>query len=383
MNLTAGGNCPVPTGELTIRVRTGVEADISAYRLGASGKVSGDSDMIFYGQRTCSDGAVSLINDGVNTVYSVNLSKINSAVDKIAFACTCNSGLTVSSLGQIGIQVEQSSSMLVSCSVDMSGRTEAALILGELYRRNHEWKFRFVSQGFNGGLKPLAEHFGVEVDDDQGQTPPLSTPPPKPISLSKISLTKNNPTISLTKRSDYGLIKINLNWNQRTNKNGMFGGIFGSGNSAIDLDLGCFVRLKNGAQNVIQAIGGRFGDLDYDPYVKLLADDRTGSSTDGEWMHINGQRWSEIDEILVFAFIYDGVPNWSETDGVVTIHVPNEPPVETRLTEGGRSKGMCGIARLINKDGVICVERVNRYFSGHRDLDGAFGWGFRWVAGSK
>ncbi|WP_279145832.1 TerD family protein [Photobacterium carnosum] len=369
---------------MTIRVQTGVEVDISAYRLDVKGKVSGDMDMIFYGQRVCRDNAVILSNEGVNTTYTVNLNRVNNTVEKIAFACTCNPDQTVSSLGHIVIQVEQVGSVLVSCNVDLSGRTEVALILGELYRRNNEWKFRFVSQGFNGGLKPLAEHFGVDVDEEQGQPQPISPPVIKPINLSKVSLTKNNPTVNLTKRSDYGLIKVNLNWNQKTSKsNGLLGGIFGSTSDAIDLDLGCFVRLKDGDQFVIQAVGKNFGDLDYEPYVKLLADDRTGSSTSGEWLHINGRRWSEIKEILVFAFIYDGVPNWTETDGVVTIHVPNEPPVETRLTEGGRSNRMCGIARLINNNGVISVERVNKYFSGHRDLDGAFEWGFRWVAGSK
>jgi tellurite resistance protein TerA len=380
MNLTTGGNSPVPIGELVVRVQTGVEADISAYRLGANGKVSCDSDMIFYGQRSCSDSAINLTSKGVNTTFSVNLTRINVSIDKIAFACTCDSGQTVVSLGRISIQVEQYGSILLSGVVDMSGRTEAALILGELYRRNNEWKFRFVSQGFNGGLKSLAEYFGVDVDEDQQFTPPSE---PKQVSLSKISLTKNNPTVNLTKRSDYGLVKVNLNWNKGSNNNGgMFGGLFGS-SGAIDLDLGCFVRLKDGDQYVIQAVGERFGELEYKPFVHLLADDRTGASSSGEWMHINGRCWSEIDEILVFAFIYDGVPDWTKTDGVVTIHVPNEPPVETRLTEGGRSNGMCGIARLINKNGVICVERINRYFSGHRDLDYAFGWGFRWVAGSK
>ena len=380
MNLTAGGNCPVPTGELVVRVQTSVEADISAYRLSANGRVSSDADMIFYGQRSCRDGSVNLTNDGVNTSYSVSLGRVSNTVDKIAFACTCSPGETVASLGKISIQVEQFGSILVSCTVDMYGRIEAALILGELYRRNNEWKFRFVSQGFNGGLKPLAEHFGVEVDEEPGQSQPTRPPTPKQVSLSKISLTKNNPTVNLTKRNDYGLIKINLNWNQGSDNNR---GIFGLSNDAVDLDLGCFVRLKNGELFVIQAIGGRFGELDYEPYVKLLADDRTGSSTTGEWLHINGKRWKEIDEILVFAFIYDGVPDWTKTDAVVTIHVPNEPPVETRLTEGGRSNGMCGISRLINNNSVLCVERVNRYFSGHRALDTAFGWGFRWVAGSK
>ncbi len=110
---------------------------------------------------------------------------------------------------------------------------------------------------------------------------------------------------------------------------------------------------------------------------------RTGSSDDGEWLHINGKYWNQIDEILVYAFIYDGVPNWSETDGVVTIYVPNEPIVETRMTEGSNIKRMCCIARISNKDNAIKLERINRYFNGQRDMDLEFGWFFNWVHGTK
>jgi hypothetical protein len=40
------------------------------------------------------------------------------------------------------------------------------MIFGELYKRNNEWKFRAVGQGFNGGLGPLARSFGIDVADE-------------------------------------------------------------------------------------------------------------------------------------------------------------------------------------------------------------------------
>lgn len=385
MILTVGGNASVPSDELIVRVISGKNADISAFRLQSDGKVANDAEMIFYGQKKSSDNAVILTSEGANTTYLVNLNNINQNVDKIAFSCTCDSGFTVSSLITLSIQIEFGGNVLIQGIVDLSSRTEAALILGELYRRNKEWKFRFVSQGFNGGLKPLAEFYGVDIEEDKhpkSHSIQPAIPAPKPISLSKISLTKNNPTVSLTKRSDYGLIKVNLNWNRETQKSGgLFGGIFGS--SGVDLDLGAFIRFKDGKTNLIQALGGNFGSLDNSPYIRLLEDDTTGSSTSGEWLHINGDYWKKISEILIFAFIYKGVPDWTKTDGVVTIHVPNEPPVETRLTEGGKSNGMCAVARLINDNGILNLQRVDRYFSGHKALDDAFGWGFQWKAGRK
>ena len=43
------------------------------------------------------------------------------------------------------------------------GSTEVAMIFGELYRHNGEWKFKAVGQGFNGGLGVLAASYGVAV----------------------------------------------------------------------------------------------------------------------------------------------------------------------------------------------------------------------------
>ncbi len=71
--------------------------------------------------------------------------------------------------------------MLVHGNIPMQRRSEAVLILGELYRRNNEWEFRFVSRGFNAGLTSLAEHFGVDISGAESPAPET-----KPINLSKI-----------------------------------------------------------------------------------------------------------------------------------------------------------------------------------------------------
>ena len=385
MKMTIGANTPVPQETLTVRVTSGVPCDISAFRLYENAKVKGDGDMIFYGQTHSEDQSLSLKTDNTHATFTVVLPNVDAAIHKIAFAATCDAGNTIASLGQLSIQVEQSGNTLLTAEVNTPERLEAALILGELYRRNQEWKFRFVSQGFNGGLKPLSEFFGIEVASEQPApnkppTPTPSSPPVSTISLSKVSLTKEKPSISLAKREGYGLVKINLNWNKGEPKKGFFNKVL---HRDIDLDLGCFVRLKNGNQDVIQALGKRFGNLNSSPFVYLLGDDRSGQSTSGEWLHINGDYWREIEEVLVYAFIYEGAANWAKTDGIVTMEVPNEPPIETRLTEGGSQKNMCAVGRIINDNGAMRVERLNTYFAGHPPMDQAYGWGFKWGAGSK
>ncbi len=81
----------------------------------------------------------------------------------------------------------------------------------------------------------------------------------------------------------------------------------GGGAGGIDLDLAALYELADGRKGVVQALGNTFGDLDGPPYVKLDADDRTGSSAAGETLFINLDHTADIRRILVFAFIYEGV----------------------------------------------------------------------------
>ena len=41
--------------------------------------------------------------------------------------------------------------------------TETAMVFGELYRNNGEWKFRAIGQGYASGLAGIAPDFGVNV----------------------------------------------------------------------------------------------------------------------------------------------------------------------------------------------------------------------------
>ncbi len=411
--LIAGANAPLPTDNISIRILSQSAIDCAAYRLTTDGKVRGDGDMIFYGQTRSDDGNVSFRGHDSDGFFDINLPAQPASIDKIALAFS--SAQTLAQVGDVDVQVLQGSQVLMTCQLSAAGRNEKAIILAECYRRQGSWKFRFIAQGFEGGLKPLSEHFGVEIADEApnqaqsintqkpintqkaGSAPQTTTPPPIPsaaqnpsINLSKITLTKNQTSINLKKRDDFGKISVNLNWNQRLNsdksapKKGLLGDLFKQHKAGgIDLDVGAMIHLKNGEKTLIQALGNRFGNLQSAPYVLLRADDRTGQVSGGEWLDINGQQWSQIEEVFIFAFIYEGVPNWAQTDGVVTIHVPEQPPIETRLTEGTSNLPMCAIARLVNQQGSINVERINQYFQGHQEMDKAFNWGFSWKRGRK
>lgn len=377
-----GANAPLSSQNFSLTIEvSGASADMTALQLYAEGKVRGDGDMCFFNQPTIGGGAVSLSTTGPRSTFDVDTLKVGADVEKIVFTATLE-GSTFAAVS--GVKVTSSDGH--DLAVDTSGRSEAALIIAEIYKRNGAWKIRNVSQGFNGGLAALATHFGVEIAAPN-PVPAQSAPPtpqpassPKPVSLSKVSLTKAERTVSLKKDDGrFGRIRVNLNWNQKK-KGGWF-----SSSKGIDLDLGAFVEFKAGAKTAVQALGDTFGAYADPPFVFLKGDDRSGAAMDGEWLEINGDMWDHFGRILIYAFIYEGIANWQESDGVVRVMVPNQPEIEVKMNEvaGNSRDGMCAVALLENVGGEIKVSREVKFFRGHRYMDEAYGWGMRWVAGSK
>ncbi|MGC4805125.1 TerD family protein [Micromonospora sp. DT233] len=208
-----------------------------------------------------------------------------------------------------------------------------------------------------------------------------SSPPP-----SKVTLTKAAPTVSLTKRGGVaGVMRVNLNWNARPTGRG---GLFGSRAArAIDLDLGCLYEFTDGAKGVVQALGRSFQAELVDSGKRVIwldGDDRTGARSGGENLFVDLRYADRIRRVLVFALIYDGVPNWAAADGVVTLFPVGGPQVEVRLDESRPGAAICAIAMLESTGGDLSVRRENRYVNGGQsDLDRAYGWGLRWTTGRK
>jgi len=207
--LAPGQNIAIPSADISVTIKAAainqLDIDVSAYLLGGNGKVRGDADMIFYGQPASVDGSVALSQAGNDRKFTIR--RMPDGVEKIAFTAVADdltgagrtlsrSGLTIEIAGQ-GVNVRFSPAIA----------NEKALILGEIYRRNGEIKFRAIAQGFEGGLKPLAEHFGVEVADE-----PAAAPAPVPtVDLRKqrqVSLEKTDPKlVSLAKTATVSLEK--------------------------------------------------------------------------------------------------------------------------------------------------------------------------------
>lgn len=191
----------------------------------------------------------------------------------------------------------------------------------------------------------------------------------------KVSLKKSSPT-------GLGEILVNLNWNSKPVKKGFFASLLGS--SAIDLDLGCLYEMKDGRKGAVQALGNAFGSLTNPPFISLDGDDRTGAAAAGENLRINGNQISQFRRILVYTFIYEGVANWQQADAVVTIKYPGAEDLVVKMDTYNSTNKMCGLALLENvKDETFSVEKIVQFYSGHPELDQAFGWGMKWTPGRK
>ncbi len=166
--LVQGQNSPIPLDTLQVSISTGKSADVVSFRTYENGKTKEDDDFIFYGQRSNLDNTVTCdIQDGeTKTIFSIDLPRMKSDVSKIAFCITSNFP-KLDELQFIKIEISQTTNLLLDCNVNLTNKDELALILGEIYKHNGAWKFRFVAQGFNGGLKPLAEFYGVNIADDE------------------------------------------------------------------------------------------------------------------------------------------------------------------------------------------------------------------------
>lgn len=156
----------------------GQDADPSAFLLNQAGRVGSDEDFVFYNNPDSRCASVHLTPGAApdRQQLRIRLSAVPARVEKIAVCLTLYGSGSFAGVRQLHIRVLDSKGVeLMIFRPRTQGMVEAALILGEVYRRNNQWKFRAVGQGFAGGLAPLARNFGVNVADE-----PAAAPPPTP-----------------------------------------------------------------------------------------------------------------------------------------------------------------------------------------------------------
>ncbi len=189
VNLTKGGNVNLSKEAPNLKVvklglgwdarstdGTAFDLDAAAFMLTATGKVEGDAGMIFYNQKLSICGSVKHAGDnrtgdaaGDDETIEVTLDKVPASIEKIAVTVTIHDGMIrkqnfgMVSKAYIRCIDAVNNNEIARYDLSEDSSTEAAMIFGELYRHNGEWKFKAVGQGFAGGLAPLATNYGVSV----------------------------------------------------------------------------------------------------------------------------------------------------------------------------------------------------------------------------
>ncbi|HAO21297.1 MAG TPA: stress response protein [Desulfobacteraceae bacterium] len=202
---------------------------------------------------------------------------------------------------------------------------------------------------------------------------------------SKVTLkSKGDSFVLKSKTGGGGEILVNLNWNQGGGeKSGFFSKILGGASKGIDLDLGCLYEMRDGTKGAVQPLGKAFGAFDHPPYVNHLGDDRTGAAAAGENMKINLARLSELKRVLIYTYIYEGVPNWAASDGIITVKVPGQPVLEVPMGTQKDPRPFCAIAMLDFDGANIKVTKLVTFHNSHPDCDKTYHWGMKWVEGKK
>jgi tellurium resistance protein TerD len=153
------------------------DLDASLFMLTTSGKVRTDLDFIFYNHLKSSCGSIlhtgdnrTGAGDGDDEELHVFFDKVPPLIDRLVVAVTIHDESDELNFGQVRdafIRVVNLDNDVEIARFDLSEdySTETAMIFGELYRRDKEWKFRAIGQGFNGGLYELCLKHGVQVND--------------------------------------------------------------------------------------------------------------------------------------------------------------------------------------------------------------------------
>ena len=152
------------------------DLDAAAFVLGANGKVSSDEDFVFYNNLKHKSGAIEHLGDnltgsgeGDDEEIKIDLTKVPANVEKIDFTVTIHEADTrKQNFGQVSnafirIVDETNGKELVRYDLGEDFSVETALVVGEIYRHNGEWKFNAIGSGFSGGLAALCRNFGVNV----------------------------------------------------------------------------------------------------------------------------------------------------------------------------------------------------------------------------
>ncbi|WP_433578795.1 TerD family protein [Nocardia brasiliensis] len=167
MKLSKGANAPVPTSLLAVVVswQSAHAVDGHALLLDATGTVRSDRDLVFYNAPRHISQAVTIDQEPAPRTarLSVSLPRTESAVQRIVIGGSVDEG-TFGDITGLTLTIHDANGPMTEFAIEDADPV-TALMFGEFYRRDGQWRFRAIAQGWSTGLSGLVTEFGVSVDE--------------------------------------------------------------------------------------------------------------------------------------------------------------------------------------------------------------------------
>lgn len=148
------------------------DLDVSVFMLGANEKIPQEKYFVFYNNLKSPDDSVESMGDsrtgkgeGDDEAVHVDLLKVDSTIEQIVFVVTIyEADKRRQNFGQvrnsyIRISDEETQQEIAKYELEEDFSRETAIEFGKFYRKDEEWKFHAVGEGFNTGLQSFVEKY--------------------------------------------------------------------------------------------------------------------------------------------------------------------------------------------------------------------------------
>ena len=250
----------LPNGHVVVTHAAGdnLDVNLTAFLVTEAGKVTGDSDMVFFNAPEHASGAAMFIapvtqSGVVSHRIGFDLARMPSGITKIAITLTQDGSGGFAAVKDLRAQVVVGDQVLELAPGSFT--QETGIIVLDLYVRNGQCKARSVWQGFASGLAGLCGLYGVEVEEEAPAAPAA-----KPVNITKSLITLDKPGTSHKVSLEKGpsapkVIRVSATWVDN-----------GDDDDNDDLDLRIGILRPDGRMSFIQA-PDKSGAFDIDPFV--------------------------------------------------------------------------------------------------------------------
>lgn len=151
---------------------TAFDLDASVFMLGAGGKIPNEKYFVFYNNLESPDGSVKSMGDsrtgegtGDDETIQVDLSKVDASVQEIVFVVTIHEAdARRQNFGQvrnsfIRIYDNATGTQVAKYELEEDFSTETAIEFGKLYKKDGDWRFQAVGQGYKAGLQKFVDQY--------------------------------------------------------------------------------------------------------------------------------------------------------------------------------------------------------------------------------